>query len=193
MLAIEYLLSQPGGIKSAILGSAMISMPLYQAEVEELKKELPKNAYSIMRKHEKAGTTDSKEYSQAMKHYNKRHIYRRGTFPKKFNTPKGTFGTVPYETLWGVSEAYANGSLKTWDRIKRLKEIKAPTLITSGQYDELTPHQAVITHDNIPGSRLRIFTAGSHCVHVELQVEYVETVNTFLHQVEKSEPRSSQP
>ncbi|HTE22319.1 MAG TPA: hypothetical protein VK674_04740 [Candidatus Limnocylindria bacterium] len=82
--------------------------------------------------------------------------------------------------MWGVSEAYANGTMKNWDKIDQLKEITIPTLITSGQYDELTPEQALVTQAHIPGSEIKIFTAGSHCVHVERPEEYVEVIRKFL-------------
>ncbi len=58
MLAIEYLLTQPMGISSAILASTMVSMPLYLAEVEKLKAALDPQVYSSLKKHEEAGTTD---------------------------------------------------------------------------------------------------------------------------------------
>jgi pimeloyl-ACP methyl ester carboxylesterase len=82
--------------------------------------------------------------------------------------------------MWGASEAFANGTMKNWDIIARLHEITEPVLITSGQYDELTPEQALITNKNIAGSKIKIFTAGSHCTHVEHEAEYLKTVEDFL-------------
>lgn len=182
MLAIEYLLTQPKGIKSVILASSMISMPLYQKEVEKLRVDLPKDVYSALVSNEKANTINSKEYAAAVKVYEARHIYRGKQFPKELKTPKDSLGDS-YRIMWGASEAYANGSMKKWDKVDRLKEILAPTLITSGQYDELTPEQALITQANIPHSKLKIFTAGSHCVHVEQPDEYVRVIKTFLDEV----------
>jgi proline iminopeptidase len=184
MLAIEYLLQKPAGVMSAVLASAMISMPLYQQEVDKLKADLSPETYKTLLRHEAAGTPHSKEYQAAMAEYTKRHIYRGKRYPDEFKDPKGSFCTEAYEKLWGISEAWANGSLKDWDRISRLSEIRVPTLITSGQYDELTPQQAVIAHDNIPGSRLRIFTTGSHLAHVELGDEYAQTIRDFLASVD---------
>src|ERR1700693_2452427 len=62
MLAIDYLLTRPKGIKSLVLASSMISMPLYQKEVEKIKQILPPKVYANLKKHEQAGTTDSLEY-----------------------------------------------------------------------------------------------------------------------------------
>jgi proline-specific peptidase len=185
MLAIEYLLTNPEGVKSVILASSMVSMPLYQKEAEKLKADLPGNLPQVMLTHEKNGTTDSEEYRKAYAEYHDRHLWRGGKWPEKYDNPKGTDGDDAYHKMWGLNEACANGDLKDWDRLDRLSEIKIPALITSGQYDELTPEQAALTHDAIAGSKLRIFTAGSHCVHIEREKEYVSAVQSFLKTVDE--------
>lgn len=184
MLAIEYMLTEPQGVHSVTLASTMISMPLYQQEVELLKRDLPEDIYRTLIECEQAGKTDSDMYKQAYVEYKKRHIWRGGAFPSEYDDPEGTYGQSKYETMWGKSEAYADGTLCTWDRIQDLSRIKIPCLITSGQYDELTPNQAVITHDHIAHSRLRIFTAGSHCAHIEFEDEYMSVMTEFLRQVD---------
>jgi pimeloyl-ACP methyl ester carboxylesterase len=78
---------------------------------------------------------------------------------------------------------------KDWDRIGRLPEITLPTLITSGQYDELTPWQAAITRNQIPHSRLNIITNGSHLAHIEQEPYYLQIVRDFLADAE-SKPES---
>ena len=180
MLAIEYLLTKPKGIRSAILASAMISMPLYQDEVDKLKQALPADVSSALKKHEAAGTTDSSLYAWAYGEYGKRHLYRGEVFPSELTAPSGSVGEAAYRKMWGASEAYANGTMKDWDKTGQLKEISVPTLITSGQYDELTPWQAAVTRDSIPNSQLKIFTNGSHLVHVEQPEAYVAVLEKFL-------------
>ncbi len=44
-----------------------------------------------------------------------------------------------YYTMNGPSEFHVIGTLKEWDIIDRLGEIRAPTLVTSGRLDEATP------------------------------------------------------
>lgn len=183
MLAASYLLTLPKGVRKAILASAMLNMPLYQAEVEKLKRDLPPEVYIQLKKHEAAGTTDSREYQDAHREYDLRHIYRPGktVFPKEYQRAEGiTYGYLSYYTLWGVSEAYANGTLKDWSLFDRLHEIALPVLITSGQYDELTPEQALQTYERIANAKIRIFTAASHSAHVELEEEYLQTITDFL-------------
>jgi proline-specific peptidase len=180
MLAIEYLLTRPTGIQSAVLASSMISMPLFQQEVDKLKRALPGNTFEVMTKHEKAGTTESEEYQAAYREYSRRHLFRGDIFPAELHMADEKDGKAVYHYMWGASEAYGDGTLKDWDRINRLPEIKLPALITSGQYDELTPWQAGITRDQLPDASLRIFTNGTHLTHVEQPEEYLATVAAFL-------------
>jgi proline-specific peptidase len=180
MLAIEYLLTKPIGIQSATLASSMISMPLYQHELDKIKRELPGNTYEVLTKHEGAGTTSSKEYQEAYAVYKKHYLYRGNNFPKEYGLADEKEGLGVYHAMWGPSESYGNGSLKQWDRIDELAQIKVPTLITSGQYDELTPWQAGITANQIPDSELRIFTNGSHLTHIEQEAGYLSIVERFL-------------
>jgi proline-specific peptidase len=184
MLAIEYLLTKPEGIQSAILASSMISMPLYQKEVEKLKTALDPEVYKTLKNHESNGTTDSSLYNWAYGEYSKQHLFRGDLFPAELSAPAGSTNDVAYKKMWGVSEAYANGTMKNWDKIDSLHEITIPVLITSGQYDELTPWQAGIARDELPNSVLRIFTNGAHLVHVEQPQEYRETVAEFLTKIE---------
>ena len=184
MLALEYLQTKPKGLQSLTLASSMVSMPLYISEVEKLKRDLPAITYKALHHHEQAGTTDSDAYRKAMKRYNKRHIYRRRAFPQKYTMPKDTFGKEPYQQLWGASEAFPNGSLTSWDMTAFLETISLPTLVIAGQYDELTPQQAVRTHLAIPRSELHILTVASHLAHIEREDEYMAIVDGFLHRAE---------
>ena len=55
---------------------------------------------------------------------------------------KAEKGTPVYRALWGMSEWNADGKLHDWDVRDRLHEIRVPTLVTSGRYDECTPEPA---------------------------------------------------
>ncbi len=180
MLAIEYILSKPSGINKLVLSSSMISIPLYQREVDKLKQKLPNFTGSILEKHEKAGSTDSREYEEAYDVYMKHHLFRGEEFPKEYTNSNRAKGQSVYKKMWGASEAFADGDLKNWNRIDDLAEIDTPTLIVSGQYDELTPWQAALTRDKIPNSQLKIFTNASHLAPVEVKDEYLSVIREFL-------------
>jgi len=44
-----------------------------------------------------------------------------------------------YHTMSGPSEFHVIGSTKDWSSESRLRQIRAPTLVVSGRFDEATP------------------------------------------------------
>jgi pimeloyl-ACP methyl ester carboxylesterase len=76
------------------------------------------------------------------------------------------------------------GTLKHWDIIPRLGEIRVPTLVTSGRYDEATPLIAETVRNGIPDSRWVIFEESSHMAHAEEPERYMQVLDDFLTDVE---------
>jgi len=185
MLAIDYLLNKPDGIKSVVLASTMISIPLFQKEMKKLRHKLPRDIRTTLARHEKAGTTDSSEYKEAYRYFSKTHIYRLDEWPTHLNPAKDSFGTAVYQKMWGPSETYPNGTLKNWDRLNELSQINTPTLIVSGRHDELTPDQAKLTQKLIPKSEIEIFEHSAHMAHIEEPSRFIETLENFFEKVEK--------
>ncbi len=137
-----------------------------------------------MIKHEHLGTTKSRDYKEAYEVYTKHYVFRGDVYPSEFSTPKGKNGAASYEKMWGPSEAYANGTMKDWNMVPRLREITTPCLVIAGEYDELTPKQAKITHNELPNSHLVIIPDASHCAHIEKEDEYLVAINEFLEELE---------
>jgi proline-specific peptidase len=183
MLAIEYALTQPQGLVSLILASTLPSMPLWVAEANRLRDELPAEVQATLKRHEEAGTTDSTEYQDAMMAFYKRHVIRVDPMPEHVKRSLDSAGQV-YLTMNGPSEFHVVGTLKDWDRTDRLHEIRVPTLITSGRFDESTPLLNEIMHNSITGSEWVIFEQSSHMAHVEEKELYMQTVKAFIERVE---------
>jgi L-proline amide hydrolase len=76
------------------------------------------------------------------------------------------------------------GTLKTWDITARLGEIRVPTLVLSGRYDEATPAIHETVRRGIPGAESRIFAQSAHMCHVEETDAFLRTVGDFLTRVE---------
>jgi proline-specific peptidase len=89
-----------------------------------------------------------------------------------------------YHTMAGPSEFHVTGTLKEWDIRDRLGEIRLPTLVTSGRYDEATPPIAETVHRGIAGSEWVIFERSAHNAHLEEEDEYRRVVNDFMRRVE---------
>ena len=84
----------------------------------------------------------------------------------------------------GPNEFMVIGNLKTWDRIGRLSEIQARTLITVGKYDELSPTCAETLRQGIAGSRAVQFEHSSHTAHLEETDAYLTAIRAFLADVD---------
>ena len=183
MLAIEYMLTQPEDIVSLILASTLSSMPLWVEEANRLRSELPPEVEATLLRREQAGTTGSPAYQQAMMVFYQRHVIRVVPMPEQVKRALDQAGQV-YYTMNGPSEFHVTGVIKDWDRTDRLSEIHAPTLITSGRYDESTPRINEILHKGIAGSEWVIFENSSHMAHIEEPERYLPLIQSFMDRIE---------
>lgn len=186
MLAMEYALTQPVGLESLTVASSPASMIQWVQEANRLRGNLPPTVQTALLKHEEAGTFDDPEYVKAMQVFYDRHVCRVVPNPEYVTRSFASIGVNPevYHTMNGPSEFHVIGTLKQWDIIDRLGEIRVPTLVTSGRFDEATPLIASTVHKGIPGSRWEIFEASSHMPHAEEPERYRAVVEAFLAEVE---------
>ncbi len=184
-LAIEYMLSSPRGVVGLVLASTSASIPQFVAEAERLKAALPPEAYETMLRYEASGEFHHPEYEAAVMEFYRRHLCRLDPFPEPLlRSMNNLEGNPVYETMNGPNEFFVIGNLKDWDRTDRLGEIDAPTLITVGRHDEITPACAETIHRGIPGSELRVFEQSAHVAHLEETEAYLRTVADFLTRAE---------
>ncbi len=184
MLAMEYALTQPAGLVSLILADTAASLPQWVAEMRRLVTELPPEVQQTLRKHIEAGTTDSPEYKQAYRVFSLRHICRLDPRPDCWTRMASKPGDEVYHTMWGPSEIHVTGTLKDWDITSRLGEIRLPTLVLGGRYDEATPVLAETMHHGIPDSECVIFENSAHVPHIEETERYLQVLGRFLNRVE---------
>jgi L-proline amide hydrolase len=185
MLGMEHALDHPPGLRGLVVADSPASIPLWVAEANRLRADLPADVQETLTRHEEAGTTDSAEYEAATRVFYDRHVCRvpwpdcvERSFTKMAEDP-----TV-YHTMNGPSEFHCIGSLKTWDITDRLHEIAVPTLLVSGRYDEATPRIVEQIHTRIPGAQWKLFEESSHMPHVEEPEAFLETVEAFLKTVD---------
>lgn len=185
MLAMEYALTRPAGLASLILADTGASTPQWVAEMRRLVAELPSEVQQTIQKHEVAGTTDSSEYQEACKVYSRRHCGGRlDPRPDCLNRIAGKPGDEVFRTMWGPSEWCTTGPLKDWDITSRLGEIRVPTLVIGGRFDEATPAVTETVHRGIPGSEWVIFENSGHFPHLEETESYLQVLDRFLNRVE---------
>jgi len=185
MLAMEHALDHPAGLRAIVVADSPASIPLWVAEANRLRADLPPDVQETLTRHEESGTTDSPEYEAAVRVYYDRHLCRvpwpdcvERSFAQMADDP-----TV-YHTMNGPSEFHCIGSLKTWDITARLHEISTPTFLVSGRHDEATPHIVEQIQTRVPGAQWRLFENSSHMPHVEEPDAFLATVEAFLKTVD---------
>jgi L-proline amide hydrolase len=186
MLAMEHALDRPPGLRGMVVADSPASIPLWVAEANRLRADLPPEVAATLASHEAAGTTDSQEYEAAVRVYYDRHLCRI-PWPDCLERTFAQLAADPtvYHTMNGPSEFHCIGTLKTWDITDRLHEISTPTLLLSGRYDEATPHIVEQIHSRIPGAQWQLFEESSHSPHLEEPEAFLEAVETFLKTIDQ--------
>ncbi|MFZ4663364.1 MAG: proline iminopeptidase-family hydrolase [Caldilineaceae bacterium] len=186
MLTMQYMLTQPQGVASITIASSPSSMSMWLAEANRLRGELPAEVQATLMQHEAAGTTDSADYLAAMQVFYDRYVCRVVPNPPYVQRAFAKLGEWPqvYHTMNGPSEFHVIGVIKDWDVTARLEEINAPTLITSGRFDEATPWIAETVQKGIRGSQWVVFEESAHLAHAEEPERYMAVLADFLARVE---------
>jgi len=184
MLAMEYALTQPGGLASLVLASSPASIPLWAEETARLRGELPERVRATLDEHERAGTLDDAAYAEATMAFYRRHLCRTDPWPDGLTRSFARFNPEVYNTMQGPNEFTVTGILRDWDVTDRLGAIAVPTLVTSGRYDECTPRIAEAVHRGIPGSEWVLFEESSHTAFCEERERYLQVLDDFLTRVE---------
>ncbi len=185
MLALSYALMQPVGLLSLVVADSTASLPLHAAEVNKLREQLPPEVQEVLNHHEEAGTTDDPAYEEATMAFYAHHICRLDPWPEYLLEALERINLNVYQTMWGVNEFHITGNLKKWDITPRLGEIRVPTLLLSGRYDEFTPAEQEVLRDGIPGSEWVLFEESAHLPHVEETERFLEVLEGFLSRVER--------
>jgi L-proline amide hydrolase len=181
MLAMEHAIDQPAGLVGLVVADSPASIPLWVAEANRLRAELPPGVDATLRRHEEAGTTDTAEYVEAVQVFYDRHLCRV-PMPEPVVRSFALLEEDPtvYHAMNGPSEFHVIGSLRTWDITDQLHRVDVPTLLVSGRYDEATPAVVTPVHEAIAGSQWVVIEDASHMPHVERPAEFRDAVNGFL-------------
>lgn len=181
MLGMQFAITKPKGLNALVVADSPASMEVWVSEANKLRKELPPEVEATLLKHEAAETTEDPEYIAAVDVFYSRHLCRIPQPPYVVASfEQLAADPTVYHTMNGPSEFHVIGSLKHWDIRPQLKEISAPTLLVSGQYDEATPAMVKEINGLIPGSKWELFAESSHMPHVEEPAKFKRVVAEFL-------------
>ena len=192
MLAMEHALARSKGIESLVICNSPADMGHWVSEANRLRGELPREVQLTLLRHEAAGTTMSLEYQAAMLVFYRRHVCRLDPWPEYIDRSFAQLARDPevYNVMCGPSEFYVTGKLRDWTIVHRLGEIREPTLLMSGRYDEATPEIVGTVHRGIPGSEWRLFEQSSHMPHAEERKLFMAVLDEFLSRIEQASRRT---
>ncbi len=185
MLAVDYMLTQPTGVRSLVLASPALSARRWLRDADSLKATLPDSLQAIISHHEASGTTDAPEYQGAVMEFYRRYLARKEPWSADIDSTFAQLNTDLYGYMWGPSEFTATGTLKDYDRTDRLPELGLPVLFTAGRYDEATPSTVAFFQSQVPGAELAILEASAHLTMQDEPEEYVRIIRDFLRRVEQ--------
>ena len=181
ILSFAHAVDKPKGLKGLIIANSLASVPKWLPEIERLVAELPAVHRKAVHKGIKEKNYTAPEFQAANDYFTTQHLVR---VPMTTDVTDA-FGQlaengVVYEAMWGPVEFAPIGSLRTWDVEDYLKNIKVPTLLINGKYDEVTPKTQKRLVKKIKGAEWVCLPFSSHLSWVEEPAAWIDAVDSFL-------------
>ncbi|KAL5530947.1 hypothetical protein ACEPAG_3823 [Sanghuangporus baumii] len=183
MLAAEYAATrQPRGLRRLIIAGSPASMDLWENSINKLLYRFSKDLVEVIRRNERDGTTESKEYQDAIQVFYNKHICRLDPWPKEVLEAFAIMeeDVTVYRAMFGNSELNITGSLRNWTVIDKLGSITVETLIMNGVDDEAQDECMQPFFDKIPKVKWVRFEKSSHMPFYEERERYFEVLGSFL-------------
>jgi len=180
MLALDYYLTYPDGISAMIMNSPLVSTACWIKDADTLISTLPDSVQYAIRSNEQKKTYDDPKYQEANYIYYRHFISRGKRVPNRFGITRAPGNNMMYEYMWGPSEFTATGTLRNYDRLDRLKEIKVPVLWITGEYDEARPSTVKYYSSLTPGSVFRVIPGAAHGTMHDNQEDNINLILEYL-------------
>ncbi len=180
-LALAYSLKYQDRLRGLIISGGLSSVPLAVSEMKRLIEGLSEESREAIRRFEQTGDEEDPAYKRAVQEFYSKHLLRLPDVPPpvKISLDFAEKRNV-YRVMNGPNEFTITGTIKNWDITDRLSEIRLPTLITVGEYDEVTPKVAEVIHEKITGSQLIVFENCSHLTMWENREGYNAALESFI-------------
>ena len=180
--ALEYLCQGRGaGVEKLILAGALASVPQVVAGLQRLIGSMPDGFAARLRALETTGKTATPEYAALTQRFYDNFVLRTKPSSDALASFEALSKSIAYRVLNGPNEFTITGKIRDWDRRKDLQAITQKTLITTGEFDEITLDCHETIRDGIAGHAQLVVMAGcSHMTMVEKPAEYTALVRRFL-------------
>lgn len=180
LLALAYAVRYGENLRSLVTTGGLASVPLTVLEMRRLIRELPPQDQAALAKGDAAGDYADPAYLAAVQVFYRRHLCRLWPWPAELVRSLADTNPDVYLSMNGPNEFTITGTIKDIDITPTLSTIRAPTLVTGGRYDEVTPEVARSIHNAIPGSEWVVFEESSHTPFWEERSGYISTLSDFF-------------
>lgn len=184
-LALDYYLTYPSGVEAMILNSPLLSTRMWIEDADTLIAMLPDTIEKAIREAELKANFDDPAYRKAEHVHYKNFIRRGDRIPNPYDIAPSANNDLMYEYMWGPSEFTATGSLRLYDRIERLEEIRIPTLYLTGEYDEARPATVRYFSSLTPLSEFAVIEGAGHGTMHDNQEQNIQRIDDFLERLER--------
>ncbi|KAF9526377.1 Alpha/Beta hydrolase protein [Crepidotus variabilis] len=185
MLAARHATLRPKGLKRLVLMSAPASIDLWLETGKEYLRELPQKYQDAIINNEKAGTTNSTNYQEAIGYYSTLHVCSIQPVPEPIASGAADSANDPTVRLsmYGPLNFEVSGSLKGWTVIPDAHKISVPTLVTNGKRDQAGKTAVQPLLNEIPNVKWVEFEHSGHMAHFEEADKFTKVVSQFLGKV----------
>jgi len=184
-LALEYALRYPRGVKGVVFQSPMFSASDWQRDALRLIKKMPKPHRNVLLRKVQGRKTEDSALETAMLQYYLSHVLR--SKPKLDRVMKmmlGNKGEKVYAHMWGAAEFKAEGTLKNYDKVSSLNNLKMPVLFVCGEFDEAQP-VTVKRYAKYIGADVKVIKNASHVITFEKPDKLFKATAEFLDKITK--------
>lgn len=192
-VALEYLLTaKPVGVRSVSFVGPLLSTPVWIEDAKALVQSLPADSRDAINAAIAAGKFDTPAFEAANKvfnrHFNVRHPLSKERVAQEFQPCTASpvrRNQGLYQHMWGPSEFVSTGTLRTYDRLDRLKELKLPTMFLVGEFDEARPATMLKFQAQVPGSVVKVIPDAAHGLPSDATREFNQTLADFMASAER--------
>lgn len=183
-LALAYYSAYPEGVKGIAFNSPYFSTPVWIAGTNQLVSAMPDTIQQAIVAADRDSAYDTEAYQQANAYFFSQHLLRTHSTQHPYDTVQAPGNAFIYNYMWGPSEFRATGTLRNYDNIEALKEIRVPVLFTTGEYDEARPQDVRHFAEMVPDARyIEIPNAGHASISDNLPV-YLQAHREFASRVD---------
>ena len=179
ILAVEYYRAYPDRVTSLIFGSPVFDVPAYERRANQLVTTLSDSSRRAVRNALATRKYDTPAYQSAINEFYALYVFRHPVQPD-LDSSFASFNQAIYTYMQGPSEFTITGTLKRYDATEFLSQIRVPTLVTVGEFDEVGPEIVREHAHRIRGARFELLAGAAHMTPWDARDANVRVVRGFL-------------